>query len=206
MNLRRLPPNVLVQISISLLDEESFDYEDPFDDYNDNVELVVNASKWASSTVEREDIEFISKFISDNLPLLESVKNGEVSVKSIIPELVIPTSKSYRVYYEIWGNATLTERYKTTWESFDEDWVKSSIRQSWYDGDFDYYQGDYIEHETDNFDSDNFEITDVDLIKESKKSLLSRVVVENTTDVLDSLDRDTLINLRNLINQKLSSF
>lgn len=206
MNLRRLPPNVLVLISISLLDEESFDYEDPFNDYDDNVELVTDASKWASSTVEIEDVEFIAKFISENLPLLESVKNDGVSVKSIIPKLIIPTSKSYRVYYQIWGNALLTEKYKTTWKSFDEDWVKSSLRQSYYDGNFDYYEGHYVEHETDNFEPDNFEITDVDLISESKKSLLSRVVVENTTEVLDNLDKDTLINLRNLINQKLSSF
>lgn len=206
MNLRSLPPNVLIQICISLLDEESFDYDDPFDDYDDNEKLVKNASAWASSTVEREDVEFISKFISDNLPLLESVKNDGVSVRSIIPELSIPSLKSYKVYYEIWGPATLTEKYRITWDSYDEDWVKPSLRRSYYDGDFDYYQGEYLEYETDNFESDNFEITDVDSINESKKSLLSRVVVENTTNVLDNLDKDTLLRLRNIINQKLSSF
>lgn len=206
MNVRSLPPNVLIQICISLLDEESFDYDDPFDDFDDNEKLIRNASAWASSNVEREDVEFISKFISDNLPLLESVKNDGVSAKSIIPELSIPSLKSYKVYYEIWGPATLTEKYRVTWESYDEDWVKPSLRRSYYDGDFDYYQGDYLEYETDNFESDNFEITDVDSINESKKTLLSKVVVENTTDVLDSLDKDTLLRLRNIINQKLSSF
>jgi len=40
---------------------------------------------------------------------------------------------------------------------------------------------------------------------ENKKPILDKLVVENTTNLLDNLDRETLIQLRNLINQKLSS-
>jgi len=40
---------------------------------------------------------------------------------------------------------------------------------------------------------------------ENKKPILDKLVVENTTGLLDNLDRETLIQLRNLINQKLSS-
>ncbi len=39
----------------------------------------------------------------------------------------------------------------------------------------------------------------------NKKPILDKLVVENTTNLLDNLDRETLIQLRNLINQKLSS-
>ena len=42
-------------------------------------------------------------------------------------------------------------------------------------------------------------------LREGKKPILDRLVVENTKDLLENLDRETLVKLRNLINEKLSS-
>lgn len=206
-NLSRLSPKILIQIAILLLESDDSDYDSPYDDFEENLSNLRDAAKWATSDVDRMDLEFIWQFIIENRPLLDQVKNGESKVSEIISELHYPSLINSKVWYEIWGNATLTEEYKTTWESYNKDWAKESLRQSYYDGEFDYWQGEYVGHETDNFETDNFEITHVTSeMNESKKSLLSKIVVENTTDVLDKLDKDTLIQLKNLINQKLSSF
>lgn len=206
-NLSKLAPKIIVQISILLLESDDSDYDNPYDDFDENLSNLRDAARWATSDVDGTDLEFIWQFIIENRPLLDQVKNDKSKVSEIISELHYPSLIKSKVWYEIWGNATLTEEYKTTWESYNKDWVKESLRQSYNDGEFDYWQGEYVGHETDNFETDNFEITHVTSeMNESKQSLLSKIVVENTTDVLDKLDRDTLIQLKNLINQKLSSF
>jgi hypothetical protein len=204
--LRELHPRVLIEIASTLMSSENFGFEDPYDDYESNLEKVRDVSKWAAVGVEYLDLEFICAFIIENQPLLEQVINQESTVKDIINVLKIPTLKKYEVYYEIWGSATLTEKYRTKWESFSRDWAQTSVRQSYYDGEFNYYEGDYLEHDSDNFEPDNFDITYVRRLDESKKTILSKIVVENTTEVLDNLDKQTLIELRNIINRKLSSF
>ena len=206
MEVRELPPNILVEISLLLLDNDSFDYENPFDDYETNETVLQSSSNWAGAYVGRDDVEFMCKFIKDNLPLLNQVKNGDSNTKEILSEIRIPEAKKYKVYYEISGRAILTEEYTTNWDCYDEDWVEASLKQSYYDGSFDYYQGDYVDHEVDDFETDDIDITSVNAINEGKRTLLSKIVVENTTDVVDSLDKDTLIRLRNIINQRLSSF
>lgn len=206
MKLKELPRNLLVEVSLLLLEDDDFDFIDPYDEFDDNESSVEEASKWTSADVESSDVEFICKFIKDNQSLLQQVSAGEVKANEILSSLTMPKLKEYKLWYEIWGSAIVTEEYSTVWSSYDERWVKESLRWKYGQGDWDYYEGKYEGYETDNFEADNFEITHVRNLNESKKSLLSKLVVENTTDVLDNLDRDTLIDLRNLINQKLSSF
>ena len=206
MKLKELPRNLLVEVSLLLLEDEDFDFIDPYDEFDDNESSVEKASRWTSADVESSDVEFICKFIKDNQSLLQQVSTGEVKANEILSSLTMPELKEYKLWYEIWGSAIVTEEYSTVWSSYDERWVKESLRWKYGQGDWDYYEGKYEGYETDNFEADNFEITHVRNLNESKKSLLSKLVVENTTDVLDNLDRDTLIDLRNLINQKLSSF
>ena len=205
MQLRRLPHKLLVQVSTILLEEKNYDFNNPWSDMDTTSDYVEQASKWTSADVDNEDVEFISKFISENESLLQQYIKGEVLLSEILNSLTIPQPKEYKLWYEVWGNAVVTEEYSTVWTSYDEKWVKESLMWSYIEGRFDYYEGKYEGMETDNFETDNFEITQVSNLNESKKSLLSKLVLENTTDVLDNLDRDTLIDLRNLINQKLSS-
>jgi hypothetical protein len=203
--LRNSPPRILIEIS-SLLLSTDFNYRDPYDDYEKSEELLENSSKWASVDVDSLDVEFISSFIFKNEKLIESVNSDGVNPNEIISRLIIPEMKEYRVSYEIWGPAVLTEKYSTTRQSYGESFARNSLRHEYHEGKFDYYQGNYEEHETDNFDADHFEITWVESLNESKKSIISRLVIENTSEVLNDLDKRTLIELRNLINQKLSSF
>jgi hypothetical protein len=204
-NVKDLPLKILIEIA-SLVLSTDFNYTDPYDDFGDNKKILEDSSKWASVEVDTLDVEFISKFIIENKPLLDKVISNEVNTTQIIPDLEIPKKNKYKIDYQVWGNAILTENYNTTWDSYNQSWAKKSLRHSYNEGEFDYWQGEYVDNETDNFENDNFEITWVESINESKKSILSRLVIENTSEVLNDLDKRTLIELRNLINRKLSSF
>ena len=199
------PLKVLLTIAESLY-ETDFNYSNPWDEAEDNQILFEGASSWVGMKVEYEDMEFIAAFMNINEPLLEQLSEKQISKQQAISEISLPKLKKFKIYYEIWGPATLTEKYSTKWESYDESWVNDSFRHSYIEGDFEYYEGNYEEYETDNFEPDNFDIFHTRKITESKKPILSKLLVENTKDALDSLDRETLLELRNLINQKLSSF
>lgn len=198
------PLKVLLALSKQLIEDE-FEYRNPWDYENENMQKLKTSGGWIGEKLDQVDMEFIAAFILENLKILLSSIHNELTNSEATEALSIPKKKKYVAYYEIWGPATLTEKYKTTWESYNKNWVKDSLRHSYHEGEFDYWGGDYQEHESDNFEPDNFDITYVNDLRENKEPILDKLVVENTQDLLDNLDRDTLLKLRNLINQKLSS-
>lgn len=203
-DLSKQPPKILLTLS-KLLVEDEFYYRNPWDEVDDNMLKLKSSSSWIGESYDENDMEFIAAFILENLKTILSSIHNEITNSEAVERLYIPEKKKFDAYYEVWGSATLTEKYKTRWECYYEQWVKDSLRYSYNDGSWDYYNGDYQEHETDNFDADNFDITYVTNLRENKKPILDRLVVENTEDLLDNLDRETLVKLRNLINEKLSS-
>jgi hypothetical protein len=198
------PLKVLLSIAESLY-ETDFDYSSPWDEAEDNQILFEGASNWVGMKVDYEDMEFMAALMNLNEPLLKQLSEKQISKQQALSEITLPELKKFKVYYEIWGPATLTEKYSTIWKSYDKGWVNDNLRHSYNDGDFSYYDGNYEEYETDNFEPDNFDIFHVEQLRESEKPILSKLVLENTKDVLNNLDKETLIELRNLINQKLSS-
>lgn len=198
------PLKVLLVLSKQLIEDE-FEYRNPWDYEHDNMKKLKTSGGWIGEKLDQVDMEFIAAFILENLKIILSSIHNELTNSEAIEAISIPKKKKYVAYYEIWGPATLTEKYKTTWESYNKNWVKDSLRHSYNEGEFDYWEGDYQEHESDNFEPDNFDITYVNDLRENKEPILDKLVVENTQDLLDNLDRDTLLKLRNLINQKLSS-
>lgn len=206
MSLSNLPPKILVEISLSLLDENNFNWHSPWDNFDKNMTLVKESSSWTGVNIEEIDVEFISKFIGENFEIFKKFQNGEIKKNEVLSSVKIPKLKKYELFYEVWGNATVYETYKVKRSSYDEDWVENSFSYDYYNGDFHVWNGEFVSYYYDNFDYDNFEIQTVQPLEETKKSMLSKLVVENTTDVLDNLDRDTLLELRNMINQKLSSW
>lgn len=205
MCLKELSPSLLVELSTLLLSKESINYKNPWDDFEWTKDEIENESRWTGCDVENDDVGFLCKFISENKNLLLKVLNGKIPKKEILQNLIIPTPKTYRVDYSVYGSAYVTETRSCEWESYDETWVKNSLIWSYENGEFYYNEGDYVNHNANYDEIYEFKIRSVDKLNESKKSLLSKLVMENTADVLDNLDKDTLINLRNLINQKLSS-
>jgi hypothetical protein len=202
--LSKQPLKILLTLS-KLLVEDGFNYQNPWDYVDDNMEKLKSSGSWLGESLDEDDMEFISAFIIENLKTILSSIHNELTNSEAVERMLIPQKKKFKAYYEIWGSASLTEKYKTIWECYYKEWVNDSLRYSYNDGSWDYYDGDYLEHETDNFEPDNFDITYVEKLREGKKPILDRLVVENTKDLLENLDRETLVKLRNLINEKLSS-
>ena len=198
------PIKILLAVAESLMDSK-FDYNNPWKKSEENYELLDQSSAWIGISVEYEDMEFMAALLKQNEETLTDYINGKISRQDAISRIQKPKIKKFKIWYEIWGPATLTEQYNTVWESFDEKWAEDSLKFHYYDGSFDYFQGEYVGHESDDFEADNFQITDSKVLGENKKAILDKLVVENTENLLDNLDRDTLIHLRNLINRKLSS-
>lgn len=202
--LSKQPLKILLTLS-KLLVEDGFNYQNPWDYVDDNMEKLKSSGSWLGESLDEDDMEFISAFIIENLKTILSSIHNELTNSEAVERMLIPQKKKFKAYYEIWGSASLTEKYKTIWECYYKEWVNDSLRYSYNDGSWDYYNGDYLEHETDDFEPDNFDITYVEKLREGKKPILDRLVVENTKDLLENLDRETLVKLRNLINEKLSS-
>lgn len=203
--LRETNPKILVYIASHLLDA-GFNAKNPYDDFDDNENHLSSIMKYFGMEInDIKDVEFMAAFITENLTQISEYKKDESLLNVIIPTLEMPELKKYKIGYEIWGPATLTESYSTKWESYSKDWAKNSLRHYYQEGDFNYYEGDYESYETNNFEADNFEINWVHEINENKKPVLDKLIIENTKDLLNHLDRETLLKLREIINRKLSS-
>ena len=96
-------------------------------------------------------------------------------------------------------------------DAYDKDWVADSAKQQREDGNWDLYDGRNIRETTyDNFDESDYSFDDVyevndDKTYKIKESLLNRLVLENTSEVVSSLDKQTLLKLKQIIESRLRS-
>lgn len=201
--LSKLPLKVLIEIAIRCMDMD-FEYTHPYYDYDDNEKKLKSASNWVGlEDFNNIDVEFIAQFIDDNYNLL--AKDEEVWRQNM-DKFTIPSLKNLKVDYEIWGPATLTEFYKTTWQSYYTGWVGDAMQHEYRTGDWNYWDGEFQSYESGDFEIDNFRVNYVnDKDFPVKENILSKLIIENTNELLNNLTHDDLVKLRNLINQKLSS-
>jgi len=206
-----LPKKQLLFIAEKLIDED-FPVGNPYSTNFDNTNNILkNVGKYFNITVTQEDVEFFSKFLEINENILSNIfeNPGEQKTnKELIEQLEIPVAKSYNLNYVVWGSCTYTSEKVQEFDSYDKEWVKESVTQQIEDGNWDTWNGvDINETEYENFEQSDYNFEEVDEVDENpvRESLLSKLVLENTSDVIDSLDRTTLIKLKNLINKKLSS-
>lgn len=169
------------------------DWLDPFNDANEYKRDLHEIVKYFGiREINSFDLEFMSKFISTNLSVIQDFLNTKDLEK--LELIVYPEQTNYTVFYEVWGPATFTEKYSVSWPSYDKDWVSKSIKESYYDAEFYYYDGNYQDYEVDNFETQNFEV--IDYIAENKKK-------SNNKPLLETLDKKTLLKLRKVIDERL---
>jgi hypothetical protein len=125
---------------------------------------------------------------------------------ALYEQLVIPVAKSYNLDYSSWGSCNYTNYMVQEFDSYDKDWVRDSAQQRSNDGSWSMWEG----QETSPAEYDNFEESDYDFGKvyevndePVQESLLRKLVLENTQDVVKSLDKKTLLELRRIIDSKL---
>jgi len=203
----RLPKKQLVLIAEKLVDED-FPQGNPYGDYefSKHYNQLENIGKYFNISAVHEDVEFFSKFLEMNDELLSKIfdPNGD---KTLIDELVIPVAQTYELLYSVWGSCTYDDYMGQKFDSYDMNWVEDSAEQQRQDGNWDLYNGYNIRDTVyDNFDSSDHSFDEVRPVSESvKESLLDRLVLENTSEVVSSLDRQTLLKLKSIIDSRLRS-
>ena len=201
----KLPKKQLVLIAEKLVDE-SFPSGNPYDDreFEEYYKLLEGIGKYFSISVIHEDVEFFSKFLEMNDELLSKIFDGD---KSLIDGLIIPVAQTYELLYSTWGSCTYDEYLGQKFDSYDMDWVMDSAEQQRNDGNWDLYDGyNKREIQYDNFEQSDYSFDEVRPVSENiKESLLDRLVLENTSEVVSSLDRQTLLKLKSIIDSRLRS-
>jgi hypothetical protein len=114
-------------------------------------------------------------------------------------------AKDFKVSYSEWGHCTYDNAYIDKVSSYDESWVEGSIRQQYRDGNWDLWGGKLIDTVYDNAEMNDWSIDNVSESISESKSLLGRLVVENTSEVISSLDKQTLLELKQIIDSRLRS-
>ena len=202
----KLPKKQLFIIAEKLIDDD-FTTDNPYNNgYEDTYEILNNIGKYFNITVNYEDVEFFSKFLSINDNILAELLDNPKD-KSLIERLEIPVAETYELHYTTWGSCTYTQYLAQKFDSYDKNWVSDSAEQQRQDGNWDYYNGRNVrDTEYENFeesDSSYDHVYEVEDEKPTKESMLDRLVIENTKDVVNSLDKKTLMELRRIIDSKL---
>jgi hypothetical protein len=206
----RLPKKQLVFIAEKLVDED-FPIGNPYtDDFDDAYGTLQEVSRYFGVESTHEDVEFFAKLLEINDEIIADLfANNKEQMKNreLIEQLVIPVAKSYNMDYSSWGTCSYTNYMVQEFDSYDEDWVTDSATQQNNDGNWNMWEGQETNPtEYENFEESDYSFGDVYEVNESNtrnESVLNRLVIENTSEVVNSLDRKTLLELRRIIDSKL---
>ena len=206
----KLSKKQLVFICEKLVDED-FPIGNPYDsDFDSAFNILQEVSKYFSLTSTHDDVEFFSKFLQINDDLIADLfanNKEEMKNRELFEQLVIPVAKSYNLNYSSWGSCSYTNYMVQEFDSYDEEWVKDSAQQQQSDGNWSQWDGrERRDTEYENFEESDYSFGDVYEVNENKpqnESVLGRLVVENTSEVIDSLDKQTLIKLKSIIESRL---
>lgn len=209
----KLSKKQLVFISERLVDEE-FPIGNPYtDDFDVAYSTLQEVSKYFSVEATHEDVEFFAKLLEINDDLIADLfanNKEQMNNRELIEQLKIPVAKNYKLDYTQWGTCSYTTYMSQKFDSYDKDWVKDSATQQSNDGNWNMWEGDErAETDYENFEESDYDFDGVYEVNEDgttnylRDSILDRLVIENTSDVIDSLDKKTLLELRRIIDSKL---
>jgi hypothetical protein len=206
----KVPKKILFLISEKLIDED-FPIGNPYsDDFDEAYKTLSSISKYFDITATHEDVEFFAKFLEINDDLIADLfanNREQIKNKELIEQLIIPVAKSYDLHFTVWGTCTYTDYKGQIFDSYDEDWVEGSAQQQNSDGNWNTWEGRELgPTDYENFEESNYEFDRVVPLEEEKSvndSILDRLVIENTQDVVKSLDKKTLLELRRIIDSRL---
>jgi hypothetical protein len=192
------PKKILYTIAQKLISDD-FDEEYSTDTYDSNHTILSDISRMFSiDVVDDEDVQFFTKFIEINKKLISEI--SETNDRSLIDKLVIPIAKTYEMRYSTWGSCTYEEFLKQDIDSYDEGWVRISILRNEADGYWNTYEGSqYSEPQYDNYEESDWAI---DSVHESNENIQENNF-KKTTKVISSMDKKSLLELKNIIDSRL---
>jgi hypothetical protein len=204
----KLSKKQLVFIAEKLVDED-FPIGNPYqDDFENAFSILEDVSKYFGLSATQEDVEFFAKLLEVNDDLIADLfANNKEQMKNreLFEQLIIPVAKSYNMDYSSWGTCSYTNYMVQEFDSYDKDWVTDSAIQQNNDGSWNMWEGQETNPtEYENFEESDYNFGDVYEIDETKtESILDRLVIENTSGVVNSLDKKTLLKLKSLIESRL---
>jgi hypothetical protein len=215
MTFSKLPKKQLAFI-IERLINDNFPIGNPYnEDYDGAYKTLSNIGNYFNIPVNDEDVQFFSKLLDINKDVVSELvaNNGErLKDKSLYEQLEIPEVKTYDLRYSVWGTCNYAEYLSQKFDSYDIDWVRDSANQQREDGNWDYYEGTYVRDTVyENFEESDVTFDNVYRVNDDdttnfdvrRESMLDRLVIENTQDVVKSLDKKTLIKLKSIIESRL---
>jgi len=185
---------------ISELIKKDFDFENPYSDDN-NIDILDEAVEPFGESISDIDMEFFAKIIRDDKELAIEIANSKSS-KSLYERLEIPKVDKYNVNWKETGSCTYVRYFRDTWASYDENWVELAIDSANNEGTYYKWDAEY-DADYENFDMYDDTYTSIEKITETKQSGIDKLVIENTSYAIDSLDRKSLIILKSIIDKKL---
>jgi hypothetical protein len=205
----RLPKKQLVFISEKLVDQE-FPIGNPYDGFESAYITLQEVSRYFSIEAVQEDVEFFAKFLELNENIIADLfanNRKQMNNRELIEQLEIPVAKSYNLHFETNGTCTYVEYKSQEFDCYDKDWVGDSASQQRDDGNWDMWDSkDVHPTEYENYEESDYVFGDVSEIDETEiktESILDRLVIENTSDVIKCLDKKTLIKLKSIIESRL---
>lgn len=209
--LSNLNPKHLTYISQQMIDK-GFNGEMPYEEYDEFVNELLGLVKYfGEKDISRIDIEFLASFINYNDKVLAELFDSETQNKQgLYSKLVIPKPVEYTFDVLASGRGYVVETYKHRSISYNPEWFFPMLDSLRYNTDeFEYYEGDLTDTYVEDLDVNNLEIENIEVVDNRtgiKESILKRLVVENTESMIDSLDFNTLMELKRIIDTKLHSF
>ena len=203
----KLSKKQLVFIAEKLVDED-FPIGNPYEGFESAYITLQEVSRYFSIEAVQEDVEFFAKLLEINDELIADLfANNKEQMKNreLIEQLIIPVAKSYNMDYSSWGTCSYTNYMVQEFDSYDRDWVTDSATQQNNDGNWNMWEGQETNPtEYENFEESDYSFGDVYEIDETKtESILDRLVIENTSGVVNSLDKQTLLKLKSIIESRL---
>jgi hypothetical protein len=186
-------------------------YDNEYDEHFKELQSIGN---YFNVNVVDEDVQFFAKFLDINDDLLSELfanNMSRINDKSLIEQLEIPVAKTYNIDYNVWGSCSYEEFLSQKFDAYDKDWVADSANQQRFDGNWDFYDGvTRRDTEYNNFEESDHSFGNVYEVNEDgtnkmRESILDRLVLENTSEVVSSLDKQTLLKLKQIIESRLRS-
>lgn len=185
--------------------DAGFPTDNPYNDYDEHFKELENIGKYFNMNVVDEDVQFFAKFIYINDGIIAKIM--EKSDILSYEDLIIPVAKTYELQYTVWGSCTYEEYLGQKFDAYDDDWVMDSANQQRNDGNWDTYEG-YNRRDT---NYDNWEESDVSydkVVEVDDNTNVTEPIKEQkfnkTSKVISTLDKESLLELRKIIDSRLS--
>jgi hypothetical protein len=208
--LENLNPKHLVYLAQKMIDA-GFSGKNPYDEYDTlSADLLEAVKYFGIKNISRLDMEFLASFIDLNDEVLSQLFDSETQNKQeLYRQLEIPKPEKYTYDVMATGHGYVTETYKHTELTYNPEWIPIMVDALRYNSDeFEYYDGELTDTLVEEFEVTGLEVDDIFRVMSQssvKESILKRLVIENTESMIDSLDFQTLIELKRIIEKKLHS-